>query len=153
MEMESKQYPPNLNLKIGEQLRLKLVFDRCLEGKNSRGQYHLYRVVDEAGTEYSFSAPEDIHSQIVAHGLKAGSEFILAKKASQNGKLSGELVFEAVSESAPTHTNGYRTVMAECLKDAFEISRELTELGLRAEDIRAVALTLFIARTKANGFA
>ena len=148
-----KNYPPNLELKLDESVLLTLVFDRCIEGRNSRGDYHLYRVAKEDGSEHTFSAPEGIHNAIVAHQLKKGSQFLLKKIPGKNG-LRGELVFEAIGDSPEMkRENGYKTTMAECLRDAFEISRELTELGLRAEDVRVIALTLFIDRTKQNGFA
>ncbi len=148
-----KNYPPNLELKMDESVLLTLVFDKCIEGTNTRGQYHLYRVAKEDGTEHTFSASEGIHNAIVAHQLKKGSQFLLKKVSGKNG-LRGELVFEATDTTPePRKENGYKSTMAECLRDAFEISRELTELGLRAEDVRAIALTLFIARTKQNGFA
>ncbi len=144
-----KQYPPNLNLKMNEQVRLKLLYDKCIEGTNSRGAYHLYRVLSDNGTEYSFSAPEEIHSQIVAYGLKAGSEFLLKK----NGKgLTGELVFEAlkpengVAVHSP-HPDNFREVMQQSLDDAVEISKTISGI-----DVQKIGTTIFIARTKANGF-
>src|SRR5258706_4858137 len=92
-----KQNNPKLELKLTEEVRVKLLRDKCFEGNNNYGPFYLYSVSQD-GIEKSFFAPADIHSQIVAHNLKTGSEFILRKVAAQNGKkITGELVFEAVS--------------------------------------------------------
>ena len=150
--MEKKK----VELKLNESIRLKLLKDRAYEGTNSYGPYYLYSCSNGDGTEMSFFAPADIHQQIVAHGLKAGSEFILHKKAAQNGKkITGELVFEAVGQQPiglePTNGNDhYKEIMAHCLQDAIAIVRGIEAVPMQAEDIRAISSCLFIARTRVN---
>jgi hypothetical protein len=155
-----KQNNPKLELKLNESARVKLLKDKCYEGQNGFGAYYLYSVMHDT-VEKSFFAPEDIHQQIVSHGLHAGSEFILHKKASQNGKkITGELVFESVKEESPVQkpiglepTNGkdlYKEIMAHCLQDAIAIVKSMQDVPFQNEDIRAISSCLFIARTRIN---
>jgi len=142
-------------------VRLKLKFDKCLEGDSKTGHYFLYGVKREDGTELSFFAPLEIHSQIVAHKLKAGSEFILRKVAAQNGKrINGELIFQLVQQNGaqekPMKTNGngadnFKSVMQQSLEDAIEIAKSLKDTAVQI-DIQRIGMTMFIARTKINGF-
>jgi hypothetical protein len=103
--------------------------------------------------EMSFFAPAEIHQQIVAHELCAGSEFILHKKAAQNGKrITGELVFEAVPRQVPVKpvngngTDRFKDIMRQCLEDAVEITRAVEGVPFQAEDLRSICSCLFIAR-------
>ena len=156
-----KQQNKKLELKLGEMVRVKLLRDKAYEGSSAYGKYYLYAVEHE-GTEKSFFAPEEIHQQIVAHGLKAGSEFTLKKIAERNGKkITGQLVFELVPPTAPEEqikpgpTNGndaYREIMEHCLADAIAIVKSAQADGVpfQAEDLRAISSCLFIARTRIN---
>ena len=69
-----------LELKLNESVRVKLLRDKCYVGSNSYGPYYLYSILD-GEVEKSFFAPAEIHEQIVSHGLKSGSEFMLKKVA------------------------------------------------------------------------
>jgi len=150
-----KQNNPKLELKLNETARVKLLRDKPYEGKNGFGPYYLYSVSHD-GVEKSFFAPENIHADIVAHGLHAGSEFILHKRASQNGKrITGELQFEPVKQDTvqlgPTNgTDHFREVMQQCLRDAITIVRGIEGVPMQAEDVRAISSCLFIARTRMN---
>src|SRR5260221_12504764 len=122
-----KNQNPKLELKLNETVRVKLLRDKAYEGQSSYGTYYLYSVEHE-GTEKSFFAPEDVHAQIVAHSLKAGSEFILRKEAAQNGKkITGQLVFEAIAVPTPQPTNGkpdnYKAIMQQSLEEAVELTK------------------------------
>ncbi|MGA2624477.1 MAG: hypothetical protein ABSF91_11530 [Bacteroidota bacterium] len=153
-----KQNNPKLELKLNESVRLKLLKDRCYEGNNAYGPFYLYSVSNGDGVEMSFFAPAEIHQQIIAHGLAAGSEFILHKKASQNGKkITGELVFEAVPGQSPAKpSNGnvadrFKEIMQQSLQDAIDITRSMKDVPFQAEDLRSICSCLFIARTRTNG--
>jgi|ERR1041385_2108769 hypothetical protein len=156
-----KQQNPKLELALNQSVRIKLLRDKAYEGSSAYGNYYLY-AVEHDGTEKSFFAPEDVHAQIVAHGLKAGSEFVLRKEAAQNGKkITGQLVFE-VATAAPeqptngkpnAHTDNFKQIMQQCLEEAVEITKTVQGVPFQNEDIRAISSCLFIARTKANGFA
>ena len=74
--------------------------DKAYVGENGFGAYYLYQVKDEAGTEYSFFAPVDVHQKILESGIKAGDQFRLSKVAVQNGKkVSSRFDFEVVSKA------------------------------------------------------
>ncbi len=152
-----KQNNPKLELKLNESVRVKLLKDRCYEGQNAYGPFYLYSVSTGNG-EMSFFAPADIHQQIIGHELHAGSEFILHKKAAQNGKkITGELVFEAVPGQVsvkPVNGNGadkFKEIMQQSLQDAIDITRSMKDVPFQAEDLRSICSCLFIARTKSNG--
>lgn len=154
-----KQNNPKLELKLSEEVRVKLLRDKCFEGSNTYGPFYLYSVSQD-GVEKSFFAPADVHAQIVAHGLKTGSEFILRKAASQNGKkITGELIFEAVPNQSielvaqPTngkengHVDNFKDLMRQSIEDALEIAGTIPGI-----DAQRIGMTMFIARTKSNGY-
>jgi hypothetical protein len=148
---------PKLEIKLNESVRLKLLRDKCFEGKSNYGTYYLYSVSNGDGKEMSFFAPAEIHQEIVAHGLKTGSEFVLRKVPQSNGKkITGELVFEMVPEQSPakpTNGNGadhFKEIMQQSLRDAIEITQSMKEVPFQAEDLRSICSCLFIARTKAG---
>ncbi len=144
---------PKLELKLNESARVKLLRDKAYEGQSNYGPYFLY-TVEEAGIEKSFFAPEEVHAQIQAHGLKAGSEFLLKKVAAQNGKkINGQLVFEPINGEAhpdPKPANAsdnFKELMRQSIEDAVEISKAVPGL-----DVQRIGTAIFIARTKSNGF-
>ncbi len=146
--------PPKLELKLNESVRIKLLRDKAYEGQSNYGPYFLYAVQVD-GAEKSFFAPEEIHLQIQANGLKAGSEFTLKKVAAQNGKkINGQLVFEPITngeaEPATKTLNGsddFKELMRQSIEDAVEISK-----GVPGLDVQRIGTAIFIARTKSNGF-
>jgi hypothetical protein len=152
-----KQQNPKLEIALNQTVRLKLLRDRAYEGSSAYGNYYLY-AVEHDGTEKSFFAPEDVHAQIVAHNLKAGSEFMLRKEAAQNGKkITGQLVFEAVTAAATQPTNGhsdkYKDMMRQSLEDAVDITKSVQGIPFQTDDVQKIGTAIFIARTKSNGFA
>src|ERR1043166_243033 len=139
-----KQQNPKLELALNQSVRLKLLRDKAYEGSSAYGPYYLY-AVEDSGVEKSFFAPEDIHQQIVADGLKSGGEFILRKEAAQNGKkITGQLVFEAVAAPVLQPTNGkpngdnFKDIMLHCLQDAVELTKIVHGVPFQGEDIRAI---------------
>lgn len=53
----------------------------------------------------------------------------------------------AEPEHAPKSADNLKDVMTQSMRDAAEIVNAVPELGFRAEDARAIGLSLFIART------
>ena len=145
-----KQKNPKLELKLNDVVRLKLLKDKCFEGKSSYGPFYLYTVSHD-GVEKSFFAPVEIHEQIQKNGLRKDSEFILRNVSGQNGKrLTGELAIELVSEAAPTSgsADNFKQIMQQSLQDAIDITKSVNTIPFQNEDIRALSSCLFIARTK-----
>jgi len=149
---------------MGEFATLTLLKDKCYAGESSFGQYFLYNVRNEAGVELSFFAPADIHASILEAGLKTGDSFLLSKKAVQNGKKVGaKLEFEAVKKPdsvqpeqpgkkedvrVESPDDGFRQLMYRCVSEAVQIVKDINTVPWQNEDIRSIALTMFIQRAK-----
>jgi hypothetical protein len=154
---------PKLELKLNESAKLTLLRDKAYEGTNGFGPYYLY-TVSHLGEEKSFFAPMEIHQQIMSQGLKKGSEFILHKRAAQNGnKLVGQLVLEAVEQEQPAapqkrveveptngngHDDSFKELMTRSLREAVDIMRSVEGLPFSDEGIQKIATSLFIARCR-----
>jgi hypothetical protein len=138
---------------FGESKRLKLLRNEPITGTSNFGPWSMWPVSNDQGVEESFFAPEPIASIIKEQGLKAGDEFILSRV--QNGKPGStklEISIIGKSEMPEERTDHLKETMQVCLQDAASLVESVKQLALRAEDARSIALTLFIARTKANGF-
>ena len=148
---------PKLELALNKEARLKLLKDKCYEGSNSYGKYYLYSV-DHSGEEKAFFAEPDIHRQILEGGLKSGDEFLVRKVAVQNGKkVSSRIEFQVVKKSTPQltpepHVRGdnFKTLMEQCVREAVEITKEVNTIPWQNEDVRSLALTMFIQRARLN---
>jgi len=134
--------------------------DKPYQGESSFGQYYLYTVKDQAGVEFSFFAPADIHAEILEAGLKSGDSFLLSKKAVQSGKKVGaKLEFEAVKKAEHPEKkddvpfdvpdDGFKQLMQRCVQEAVGIVKDVNTVPWQNEDIRSIALTMFIQRAKA----
>ena len=120
----------------------------CITGKNNYGEYHLYPLKDESGNELSFFAQDDVHAVLAEHKLKSGDEFILTRV--ENGKKgSSKLEVSIIGKEASSDPkpDNLKDVMVQSMRDAAEILAAVPDLGFRAEDARAIGLSLFIART------
>ena len=147
---------PKVELNLGQETRLKLTRDKAYVGQNSYGQYYLYGVL-ENGEEKSFFASEEIHAKILEAGLHTGDEFLIRKKAVQNGrKVSAQVEFEVISKQAapPSIGNGshvddsLRDMLLQCVVDADMI---IKSAGVQVSDeLQKLATTLFIARSRMN---
>ena len=129
--------------------RFRLLRNEAITGNQTNGDpWQLYPVKNEHGNELSFFAPDDIHAVLVEHKLKAGDEFILTRV--ENGKKGSSKLQVSIigKESTPDpKPDNLRDVMIQSMKDSAEIVAAVPALGLRAEDARAIGLSLFIART------
>ena len=108
----------------------------------------MYPVKDESGNEVSFFAPDDIHTILAEHKLKSGDEFILTRV--ENGKKgSSKLQVSIIGKESTSDLkpDSLKEVMIQSMRDAAEIVAAVPDLGFRAEDARAIGLSLFIART------
>jgi hypothetical protein len=132
---------------------LKLLRNEPHIGDNGHGKYFLYSVQDEAGVEFAWFAPQDIHDVIQTNGLKGGSE-ILVKRVQANGKKGVTKIELSILGKAPEPqqpTSGgdnLRDIMEKCLKDAVEVTKTVAGVPFQNEDVRAICSCLFIARTR-----
>jgi hypothetical protein len=126
-----------------------LLRNEPITGKQTNGDaWQLYPVKDESGNELSFFANDDVHAVLADHKLKSGDEFILTRV--ENGKKGSSKLQVSIigkdSTSDPKPDN-LKAVMIQSMKDSAEILAAVPDLGFRAEDARAIGLSLFIART------
>ena len=126
-------------------------------GESKYGQYYLYAVKNGSDAEYSFFAPDDVHEQIKV--MHKGDRFQIVKLAEQKGsKIVTKHEVKAIAQPTQTKNekqsnpavgsdNYYELMLTSC-RDAVNIQNELGGLM----DAKSVAVTLFIARTKTNGY-
>ena len=142
-----------LELQINSPINLQLLFDEPLVGESKFGEYYMY-AVQNGEQEYSFFAPLSVHEQLKEK--QKGSRFQITKTATQKGKklvtdyevkfLDNGIKKEKDSESK-TEDNGYYEAMLKSYEDASRIQQKYSAVNLNQ-----CAVTLFIARTKTNGF-
>ena len=94
-------------------------------------------------------------------GLKAGDEFKISKVAVQNGKkVTAKVNFEVVARApvpepppadAPFEVpnDGFKELMRRCVQDAVDIVKNVNTIPWQNEDVRSIALTMFIQRARA----
>ena len=147
---------PKVELALNSEAKLTLTKDKCYEGTNSYGTYYLYSVEHE-GDQKSFFATPEVHQQILESGIRTGDQFLIRKKAVQNGrKVLAKIEFEVVSKQASPapngngHSDNFRELMKSCVAEAVEITKEVNTIPWQNEDVRSIALTMFIQRARLN---
>ena len=149
MANQNGQKPKLEIAELNKPLKFKLQLNEPITGKQKNGDpWQLYPVKDESGNELSFFAPDDIHTILAGHKLKTGDEFILTRV--ENGKKGSSKLQVSIigKESTPDpKPDSLKEVMIQSMHDAAEILAAVPDLGFRAEDARAIGLSLFIART------
>jgi len=103
----------------------------------------MYGVVNEAGEELVWFAPASAHEVIQSQALKRGSEIIVR----QTGKNTVEVSIIGKAAEAESKSDNLKELMISSLRDASAIAAEAPELRLGSSDVRAIANSLFIART------
>jgi len=158
-----------LELPLNQPVTLQLLFDNPLTGQNRYGDYFLYAFVDPAtGEEFSFFVPShEIHEQL-SH-FNAGDNVTLLKTARQNGKklvteysvtpASGGPLKSFLHDAPPVNGNGkaatlskptdaFFQILESCYADAIKLQERFNGMV----DVNRLAITLFIARSKINGY-
>ena len=142
-----------LDLQVNTPTNLQLLFDSPLTGDNTYGKYYMYAVKNGDGTEYSFFAPQEVHEQL--KDKPKGTKFQITKTATQKGKkLVQDFVVEfpengkQKKEIEPKQEETeYFDAMLKSYDEATKIQNKFSAVNLNQ-----CAVTLFIARTKTNGF-
>jgi len=146
-----------LELELNKPIAIELLYDEPMVGKSQYGEYFLYAVKNGTDEEYSFFAPEEVHSEMSK--LKKGDKVQITKTAGQNGKKivtkydvkvlsKGKAADDKSNSGQGTLTrDNYFDIMLGSCRDAIKIQNELGGMF----DAKSLAVTLFIARTKING--
>lgn len=142
-----------LELQINSPINLELLFDEPLTGESKFGEYYMY-VVKNGEQEYSFFAPLSVHEQL--KDKSKGTKFQLTKTVTQKGKklitdydvkfLDNGIKKEKYPDQK-LEGNGYFEAMLQSYAEATKIQSQFS-----AVNRNQCAVTLFIARTKTNGF-
>ena len=141
-----------LELQINSPVNLQLLFDDPLVGENSFGKYYCY-ALGNGENEYSFFAPLSVHEKL--KDKRKGEKFTITKTATQKGKklvTDFEITFlsngkEEKKDLPKQEDNGYYAAMLKSYDEATKIQNKYSAVNLNQ-----CAVTLFIARTKTNGF-
>ena len=142
-----------LDLQINSPINLQLLFDDPIVGESKFGEYYMYGVKN-GQEEYSFFAPLSVHEQL--KDKPKGTKFQLTRNASQRGKklvtdylikFLDNGIKEEKKPEPKSEENGYYEAMLKSYEDAAKIQSKFSAVNLNQ-----CAVTLFIARTKTNGF-
>jgi len=150
---------PKVEVNLNESATLKLLKDKPYSGENSFGPYWLYSVSQD-GVEKAFFTSPDLHQKIAEAGLKTGDEFKISKVAVQNGKkVTAKVNFEVAAKAAAPQPadrvpfevpdDGFKALMQRCVQEAVDIVKEVNTIPWQNEDVRSIALTIFIQRARA----
>ena len=141
-------------LEINTPTEISLLFDTPIVGESQYGSYQMY-AVESFGEEYSYFAPEKVHSEL--KNLKKGDSAIITKLAAQRGNkvvttydVQVPKKDNTAAEEVPYSTSHDKTyeIMLSSLTDAVSIANELGGMV----DANRIGITLFIARSKSNGY-
>lgn len=168
-----------LDLELNTPVTLQLLFDQPLMGENRYGPYYLYAFSDDDGNEFSFFAP-NAKTHMELSQFKAGERVTLLKNAKQSGKkvVTDISVLPATVPMAAPTTNGngrngdatqtpvngngkvtpavqtftvhdaFFQILESCYADAIRLQERFNGMV----DVNRLAITLFIARSKTNGY-
>ena len=141
-----------LELPINQTLNLQLLFDEPIQGESQYGKYFMYGVKN-GSEEFNFFAPLKVHEAL--KNKTRGTRFQLTKTAQQKGKKlvqDFEIKFlnngkEMQNNESKSEENGYYEAMLKCYEEATRIQKQFSPAS-----VSQTAITLFIAKTKTNGF-
>ncbi len=142
---------PKLELPQNQPVRLKLLKQAPYTGENSHGKFYLYSVAGTDGIEMAYFASEDVHKLIQTNRLTAGAEIQLTKKGKA---VEFAIIGQALPEVLPAVAagdDGLKAILLQCVQDAAEVIRE-SGIQLGNDELQKLATTLFIARSKSNGY-
>ena len=151
--MSENNNRPKVEIALNQEARLKLVRDKAYTGQNSYGNFYLYTVI-EGNVEKSFFATEDVHKRILEEGLHTGDEFLVRKKAVQEGrKVISKIEFEVMSKQPvpPPNGNGNGSHAADPLKEVLlqsilGVDAIIKSAGTQLSDeLQKLATTLFLS--------
>ncbi len=133
-------------------MSLELLYDEPKVGQSQYGEYYLYAVRNGGPDELSFFATEDVHEKLSK--MNKGDRFTITKIAEQKGSKIITRYEVTPTQQKPVErlpealNDNYYELMLNSCRDAIKIQQELGGLM----DAKSIAVTLFIARSKTNGY-
>ncbi len=136
---------------MNKKISLELLFDNPIEGESQYGKYFMYGVKN-GEEEYSFFAPLKVHEAL--KDKPRGTKFQITKTAiEKNKKLVTDFEIK-FSNNDKQVTPGTGKSDSELFSAMLKSYDEATKIQNKysAVSLNQCAVTLFIARTKLNGF-
>ena len=140
-----------LELKPNEKIILELLFDNPIEGESQYGKYFMYGVKN-GEEEYSFFAPLKVHEAL--KDKPRGTKFQITKTAVQKNKklvTDFEIKFSNNDKQVTPETGKSDSELFSAMQKSYAEATQL-QAKYSVVNLNQAAITLFIARTKSNGF-
>jgi len=128
-----------------------LLFDNPIEGESQYGKYYMYGVKN-GEQEYSFFAPLSVHEQL--KGKRRGTQFQITKTAVQKNKklvTDFEIKFSNNDKQVTPETGKSDSELFSAMLKSYDEATKIQN-KYSAVSLNQCAVTLFIARTRTNGF-
>ena len=140
-----------LELKPNEKIILELLFDNPIEGESQYGKYFMYGVKN-GKEEYSFFAPLKVHEAL--KDKPRGTKFQITKTAVQKNKklvTDFEIKFSNNNQKIAPETGKSDSELFSAMLKSYDEATKIQN-KYSAVSLNQCAVTLFIARTRTNGF-
>jgi len=140
-----------LELEVNKPVSLALLFDSPIAGESQYGKYYMYGV-QNGNEEFNFFAPLKVHEAL--KDKTRGTRFQLTKTAQQKGKklvTDFEIKFLNNGEQSTPKTVQTDSELFNAMLQSYDEATKI-QSKYSAVNLNQCAVTLFIARTKTNGF-
>jgi len=140
-----------LELEVNKSIRLALLFDSPIEGESQYGKYYMYGV-ENGSEEFNFFAPLKVHEAL--KNKSRGTRFQLTKTATQKGKKlvqDFEIKFLNNGEQSIPKTVQLDSELFNAMLTSYDEATKI-QSKYSAVNLNQCAVTLFIARSRTNGF-
>ena len=140
-----------LELDVNKSIRLALLFDSPISGESQYGKYYMYGVKN-GGEEYNLFASLKVHDQL--KDKPRGTEFQLTKTVTQKGKIlvqDFQIKFLNNGEQSSPKTIQTDSELFNAMLQSYDEATKI-QSKYSAVNLNQCAVTLFIARTRINGF-
>ena len=140
-----------LELEVNKPISLELLFDSPIEGESQYGKYFMYGVKN-GNEEYSFFAPLKVHDAL--KDKTRGTKFQITKTAVQKNKklvTDFEIKFSNNNQKVSPETGNSDSELFSAMLKSYDEATKI-QSKYSAVNLNQCAVTLFIAKTKSNGF-
>ena len=140
-----------LEIELNKKVKIRLLFNDCVEGTSKYGKYYLYAVEDtETQTEYSLFASDNLHEQLKQYSKDDVLE--VSKTAIQKGnKLAFNYEVKALSVTTTSPKPEIENIdLYRAMEISFDEAIKLQQKFNGMANVNQIAITLFIQRTKTS---